>query len=257
MTKIIGVIPARMGSGRFPGKPLFKIAGMPMLEHVWHRAKMYKKWDELLIATCDREIKDFADSKNIPCIMTSNKHERALDRVAEAIEKCGLEVNASDIVLNVQGDEPMMRPDMIDATVKPMSDDLRVKGVVLSMPIVDEEQFNDPNTLKIIHNIKGDILYTSRAPIPYCKEWSINIGAKRIYGIFGFRWDFLKKFTKIPESPLEIVEACDSNRLYDNGLTQRVAFYPYVDSFAVDIPEDAKKVEVYLKDDPFWISYKT
>ena len=257
MTKIIGVIPARMGSGRFPGKPLFKIAGMPMLEHVWHRAKMYKKWDELLIATCDSEIKDFADSKNIPCVMTSNKHERALDRVAEAIEKCGFEVNASDIVLNVQGDEPMMRPDMIDATVKPMSDDLSVKGVVLSMPIVDEEQFNDPNTLKIIHNIKGDILYTSRAPIPYCKEWSINIGAKRIYGIFGFRWDFLKKFTKIPESPLEIVEACDSNRLYDNGLTQRVAFYPYVDSFAVDIPEDAKKVEVYLKDDPFWISYKT
>ena len=257
MTKIIGVIPARMGSGRFPGKPLFKIAGMPMLEHVWHRAKMYKKWDELLIATCDSEIKDFADSKNIPCVMTSSKHERALDRVAEAIEKCGLEVNASDIVLNVQGDEPMMRPDMIDATVKPMSDDLSVKGVVLSMPIVDEAQFNDPNTLKIIHNIKGDILYTSRAPVPYCKEWSINIGAKRIYGIFGFRWDFLKKFTKIPESPLEIVEACDSNRLYDNGLTQRVAFYPYVDSFAVDIPEDAKKVEVYLKDDPFWISYKT
>ena len=257
MTKIIGVIPARMGSGRFPGKPLFKIAGMPMLEHVWHRAKMYKKWDELLIATCDSEIKDFADSKNIPCIMTSNKHERALDRVAEAIEKCGFEVNASDIVLNVQGDEPMMRPDMIDATVKPMLNDLSVKGVVLSMPIIDEAQFNDPNTLKIIHNIKGDILYTSRAPVPYCKEWSINIGAKRIYGIFGFRWDFLKKFTKIPESPLEIVEACDSNRLYDNGLTQRVAFYPYVDSFAVDIPEDAKKVEVYLKDDPFWISYKT
>jgi len=257
MTKIIGVIPARMGSGRFPGKPLFKIAGMPMLEHVWHRAKMYKKWDELLIATCDSEIKDFADSKNIPCVMTSNKHERALDRVAEAIENSNFQVDANDIVLNVQGDEPMMRPDMIDATVKPMSDDLRVKGVVLSMPIVDEEQFNDPNTLKIIHNIKGDILYTSRAPIPYCKEWSINIGAKRIYGIFGFRWDFLKKFTKIPESPLEIVEACDSNRLYDNGLTQRVAFYPYVDSFAVDIPEDAKKVEVYLKDDPFWISYKT
>ena len=153
MTKIIGVIPARMGSGRFPGKPLFKISGMPMLEHVWHRAKMYKKWDELLIATCDTEIKDFADSNNIPCVMTSNKHERALDRVAEAIQKCEFEVNADDLVLNVQGDEPMMRPDMIDTTVQPMIDDLSVKGVVLSMPIIDEEQFNDPNTLKIINNI--------------------------------------------------------------------------------------------------------
>jgi len=255
MTKIIGVVPVRMDSSRFPGKPLFNIAGMPMLEHVWHRAKMYKKWDELLLATCDVEIKEFADSKNIPCIMTSDKHERALDRVAEAIENSDFEINEDDIVLNVQGDEPMMQPDMISATVKPMIDNADVNGVVLSMPIIDEAQFNDPNTLKIIHNIKGDILYTSRAPIPYCKEWSLDIDAKRIYGIFGFRWGFLRKFTKMPESPLELVESCDSNRLYDNGLTQRVAEYPYVDSFAVDTPEDAKKVEAHIKADPYWRKY--
>ena len=255
MTKIIGVIPVRMGSSRFPGKPLFNIAGMPMLEHVWHRAKMYKKWDELLLTTCDVEIKEFADSKNIPCIMTSDKHERALDRVAEAIENSEFEISEDDIVLNVQGDEPMMRPDMITATVKPMIDNVDVNGVVLSMPIIDEVQFNDPNTLKIIHNIKGDILYTSRAPIPYCKQWSLDIDAKRIYGIFGFRWGFLRKFTKMPESHLELVEACDSNRLYDNGLTQRVALYPYVDSFAVDTPEDARKVEKHIKSDPFWNKY--
>ena len=246
----------RMGSSRFPGKPLFPIAGMPMLEHVWHRSAMYSDWDELFLATCDEEIKEFADAKNIPCIMTSDKHERALDRVAEAIENMDFKICDEDIVLNVQGDEPMMRPDMITATVQPMLDDVNVNGVVLSMPIVDEAQFNDPNTLKIIHNIKGDILYTSRAPIPYCKEWSLDIGAKRIYGIFGFRWHFLKKFTKIPESPLELVESCDSNRLYDNGLTQRVALYPYVDSFAVDVPKDAEKVEAYLKNDPYWNSYK-
>ena len=255
MTKIIGVVPVRMDSSRFPGKPLFNIAGMPMLEHVWHRAKMYKKWDELTLATCDVEIKEFADSKNIPCIMTSDKHERALDRVAEAIENSDFEINEDDIVLNVQGDEPMMRPDMISATVKPMIDNADVNGVVLSIPIIDEAQFNDPNTLKIIHNIKGDILYTSRAPIPYCKEWSLDIEAKRIYGIFGFRWGFLRKFTKMPESPLELVESCDSNRLYDNGLTQRVALYPYVDSFAVDTPEDARKVEKHIKSDPFWNKY--
>ena len=255
MTKIIGVIPVRMGSSRFPGKPLFSIAGMPMLEHVWHRSKMYDKWDELFLATCDEEIKEFADDKNILCIMTSNKHERALDRVAEAIENSDFEINANDIVLNVQGDEPMMRPDMIAATVQPMHDDTEVKGVVLSMPIINKEQFNNPNILKIIHNIKGDILYTSRAPIPYCKEWSLDIDAKRIYGIFGFRWSFLQRFTQIPESPLELVESCDSNRLYDNGLTQRVAFYPYIDSFAVDTPEDAEKVEKYIKKDPYWSEY--
>jgi len=255
MTKIIGVIPVRMGSSRFPGKPLFQIAGMPMLEHVWHRSKLYANWDELFLATCDEEIKEFADDKNIPCVMTSDKHERALDRVAEAIENSDFEINANDIVLNVQGDEPMMRPDMIAATVQPMHDDTEVKGVVLSMPIINKEQFNNPNILKIIHNIKGDILYTSRAPIPYCKEWSLDIDAKRIYGIFGFRWSFLQRFTQIPESPLELVESCDSNRLYDNGLTQRVAFYPYIDSFAVDTPEDAEKVEKYIKKDPYWSEY--
>ena len=100
--------------------------------------------------SCDVEIKEFADSKNIPCIMTSDKHERALDRVAEAIENSDFEINEDDIVLNVQGDEPMMQPDMISATVKPMIDNADVNGVVLSMPIIDEAQFNDPNTLKII-----------------------------------------------------------------------------------------------------------
>jgi len=259
MKKIIGVIPARMGSSRFPGKPLFKIAGMPMIEHVWHRAKMYQDWDELLIATCDKEIKDFADSKNIPCIMTSDKHDRALDRIAEAIENSNFKLNADDIVLNVQGDEPMMHPEMIATTVQPMLDSQEVNGVVLSMPIVDKEQFYDPNTLKIIHNIKGDILYTSREAIPYCKEWSQEwakeVDVKRIYGIFGFKWDYLKKFTSLPESPLEVAEACDSNRLYDNGLTQRVAVYPYVDSFAVDTPEDAQKVEEHIKADPYWKQY--
>ena len=255
MTKIIGVIPVRMGSSRFPGKPLYKIAGMPMLEHVWHRSKMYSDWDEIFLATCDKEIQEFANTKNIPCIMTSDKHERALDRVAEAIENSDFEISSEDIVLNVQGDEPMMHPNMITATVQPMLDDAEINGVVLSMPIMDEVQFNDPNALKIIHNIKGDILYTSRAPIPYCKEWSLDIGAKRIYGIFGFRWEFLQKFTKLSESPLEITEACDSNRLYDNGLTQRVALYPYVDSYSVDTIEDVIKVEKFLESDPYWNKY--
>ena len=255
MTKIIGVIPVRMGSSRFPGKPLYQIAGMPMVEHVWHRSKMYSDWDEIFLATCDKEIQEFANTKNIPCIMTSDKHERALDRVAEAIENSDFEISSEDIVLNVQGDEPMMHPDMITATVQPMLDDAEINGVVLSMPIMDEVQFNDPNALKIIHNIKGDILYTSRAPIPYCKEWSLDIGAKRIYGIFGFRWEFLQKFTKLSESPLEITEACDSNRLYDNGLTQRVALYPYVDSYSVDTIEDVIKVEKFLESDPYWNKY--
>ena len=255
MTKIIGVIPARMDASRFPGKPLFAIAGMPMIEHVWHRAKMYPKWDKLVIATCDNEIKEFAFKKGFDCIMTSSKHVRALDRVAECAEKFDFQVNDKDIVVNVQGDEPMMSPDMISATINPILENADVNATVLSLPIIDKDQFYDPNILKIINNLKGDILYTSRAPIPYCKTWSEEIAAKRIAGIFGFEWHYLKKFTNLSESPLELAEACDSNRLYDNELTQRVALFPYVNSFSVDTPDDAKKVEKFIKDDKYWKIY--
>ena len=163
-------------------------------------------------------------------MMTSDKHVRALDRVAEMIDTSGFDVGQSDIVVNVQGDEPMMRPDMIAATIQPFHDDSTVDGVVLSLPIITEEQFYDPNTLKIINNIKGDILYTSRAPIPYCKEWSTDTKAQESLAYSDFDGVFAEVHCNAPESPLELVEACDSNRLYDNGYTQRVALYPYVDS---------------------------
>ena len=255
-SKIFGFIPARMSASRFPGKPLHPICNMPMIHHVIHRAQMFKEWEDLYLTTCDKEIQEFGESIGIKVIMTSASHARALDRVAEAAEKCGHDIADNDIVLNVQGDEPMMRPGMIDATIKPMLDEKDVNGTILAMKIISEDQYYDPNTLKIINNRKGDILYTSRSPIPYCKEFSPEIGAMRIYGIFGFKWNFLKVFTNLKESPLELVESCDSNRLYDNGYTQRIAPYPYVESFAVDVPEDIIKVEKYMKKDSYWKKYK-
>lgn len=254
--KIFGFIPARMASSRFPGKPLYPICKMPMVEHVIHRAEMFNKWDGLFLTTCDQEIREFGESIGILVIMTSNTHSRALDRVAEAATKCGQNIGDNDIVLNVQGDEPMLRPDMIDAAIKPMIDDPEVMGTILAMHIIDEEQYYDPNILKIVHNKKGDILYTSRSPVPYCEQFSPELGARRIYGIFGFKWHFLKTFTNMEESSLELTESCDSNRLYDNGYTQRIAPYPYIESFAVDVPEDIVKVEKYIKNDPYWRKYK-
>ena len=118
MKKIIGVIPVRMGSSRFSGNHYFLLLGMPMLEHVWHRAKMYPDWDGLFLATCDSvRLKTLQTLENIPCVMTSDTHQRALDRVAEAIEKSDFKICSDDIVLNVQGDEPMMRPDMVTLQV--------------------------------------------------------------------------------------------------------------------------------------------
>lgn len=253
--KIIGLIPARMAASRFPGKPLHPILGRPMIEHVFERARMFPRWDVLAICTCDEEIRAFAESKGYPVIMTADTHVRALDRVAEAAEKCGVTVDDGDIVLNVQGDEPMMHPDMIAATIRPLKERPDVRGTLLAMDIVGEEQFRNPDILKIINDLSGRVLYTSRQPLPHCQTFTPELGARRIYGLFGFRWDFLKLFTTLPPSPLEIKEACDSNRLYDHGHHQHVAPYPFRPSYSVDSPHDIAVVEAAMQGDPLWGRY--
>lgn len=255
MSRILGFVPARMGASRFPGKPLFPILGRPMLEHVFERAKLFGRWDVLAICTCDEEIRAFAESKGYPVIMTADTHVRALDRVAEAATKCGIAVSDDDIVLNVQGDEPMMDPDMIEAVVAPFAARPEVRGTMACMDIVEEIQFRNPDILKIIHDLSGRVLYTSRMPLPFCRDFTPELGAKRIYGIFGFRWEFLKLFTSLPPSPLEIKEACDSNRLYDYGHHQHIAPIPYRPSYSVDSPADIGLVESALKADPLWGKY--
>lgn len=226
-----------------------------MVEHVFCRARLFSRWDGLFLATCDREIEEVGRQRGWPTIMTSDKHTRCLDRVAEAAEKCGLNLAENDIVLCVQGDEPMLRPDMIDACLAPLEGDAGVHGTVLAMEIVEDGQFTNPDTVKIVYNQRGDVLYTSRSPVPYFNKLKGNYVARRIYGIFGFRWHFLKIFTSMPESPLEQAESCDSNRFLDNGLHQRIAPYPFRPSFSVDSPEDIARVEAHLVSDPLWGKY--
>jgi 3-deoxy-manno-octulosonate cytidylyltransferase (CMP-KDO synthetase) len=252
--KILGFVPARMAASRFPGKPLHNIAGRPLLEHCYLRARMYDRWDDLFITTCDEDIRAFAEGKDYPVIMTADTHTRALDRIAEAAQICG-DVADDDIVVCVQGDEPLLGPDIIEAIIQPFFDDPEVEGTLLSVPIPDAETFHNPDMVKLVHDLKGDVLFTSRAPIPYAREFSTEVGAKRVGGIFGFRWHFLKWFTGLPESPLEIAEACDSNRIYDNGRRQRIA--PAADRpyLSVDSPEDAVRVEAAIRDDELWGRY--
>jgi 3-deoxy-manno-octulosonate cytidylyltransferase (CMP-KDO synthetase) len=247
--KIIGVIPARMAASRFPGKPLYKIHGKAMIEHVYLRANLYKDWDRLVVATCDQEIKNFSESKNFPVVMTGDHHTRALDRVAEAVENLSGTAD-DDIIICVQGDEPMMRPDMIDAVVAPLLADETIPCTVLAMHITDNELWLNPDTVKIIHNDKGEVLYTSRSPIPFCKgEFSEDLMARRIYGILAFRWKYLKEFTANNETRLELLEACDSNRILDMHFTQHIAPYPSIQSFSVDSPSDVELVKSHILDD--------
>jgi len=252
---IIGIVPARMASTRFPGKPLHPICGRPMIEHVFRRTQLFERWDGLYLATCDKEIAAVGHQHGWPVVMTADTHTRALDRVAEAAAKCGQSLAAQDIVVCVQGDEPMLHPEMIAASIKPLEDDPSVPCTVLAMEITDEDVFRDPNTVKIVHDKRGDVLYTSRSPVPYCKVLTPAVGARRIYGIFAFRWHFLNTFTSMTESPLELVESCDSNRICDNGFKQRVAPYPYVPSFSVDSPSDTVLVESHMRLDPWFGRY--
>lgn len=244
--RIFGFIPARMAATRFPNKPLKKILGIPMIEHVYERSKLFKNWKNLFLTTCDKEIKNFCSTKNIPVIMTSKKHKRCLDRVYEAASKIK-GIKNRDIVVCVQGDEPMMKTEMIENVLKPIYKNKKINATVLAMDIIDERQFRDINAVKIIHKISGEVLYTSRAPIPHTKNFTKKTKAKRIYGIFAFRWHSLKKFYFTKPSFLEISESCDSNRICDNYGGQFIAKQKYEDSFSVDTELDLKKVEKYLK----------
>ncbi len=255
--KLIGIIPARMKASRFPGKPLHKIIDRPMLSHVWGRAKLYANWDYLAVSSCDPEIIEYCEENDIEVIQTGNHHTRALDRVEEAVSKIeAFKIDDDDIVINVQGDEPMLHPDMFEYLVDPIKNKIGVGATILAMEIKSESLWRNPDTVKIIHNKEGKILYTSRSPIPYNKgEFSFDMGAKRIYGLFAFKWKLLKRFSNHPETRLEKLEACDSNRILDMDFSQYVATYPYFDSFSVDSFSDISQVELHIKKDKFWGKY--
>lgn len=254
--RTIGLIPARMAASRFPGKPLVNIAGMTMLEHVYRRAELYQGWHRLAVATCDQEIREFSQSKGFEVIDTGDHHVRALDRVAEAMDKLGEDLHEDDVVVCVQGDEPLLDPGMIEAVVDPIQQSSSVDATLLGVHVTEEEIWLNPDSVKLISNDLGQILYTSRAPIPYAKEgFSAELMARRIGGIFAFRPNALRAFTNHPETRLEILEACDSNRLLDMGFRQVLAPYPAVPMYSVDSPSDVALVEKALETDALFQKY--
>ena len=168
--KIYGFIPARMASTRLPGKPLKYIQGKPMLEHVYERASFYKHWTKLSIATCDQEIKDFCISKNYNYVMTSKKHKECTDRVYEAVKRDCKKIKANDLIVCIQGDEPMLHPNMIKAVVDSLKKNKKAGMTILGMNIISNSQFENPNIVKIVNSPEGEVLYCSRSPIPYSKK---------------------------------------------------------------------------------------
>ena len=244
--KILALIPARMGSSRFPGKPLAKICGKPMIGHVYERVSKCKLLSKTVVATCDSEIYSFINSIDGDAIMTSNKHERASDRCAEAllnIEK--RDKIKYDIVVMIQGDEPMTHPNMIEEALEPMLADKTISVVNLLGQIKDDEEFNDRNCIKVVCDKDSNALYFSREPIPTNNSNEDTPKWKQVC-IIPFRRDFLIDYTNMEPTPLEIAESVDMMRVLENGIRVKMAKTQY-QTQAVDTIEDLTKVEAIMQ----------
>jgi 3-deoxy-manno-octulosonate cytidylyltransferase (CMP-KDO synthetase) len=221
-----------------------------MIEHVFRRATMCDLLDAVYVATCDEEIRRVAEAFGATVLMTSPAHERASDRVAEAA--ASLE---ADIVVMVQGDEPMITPDMIASAVAPMMEDPSVTCVNLARRIVNWEEYVDRNTIKVVTDVRGDALYFSRAPIPTLDFAGVERGeAFKQVCVIPFRRDFLHEFALLTQTPLERAESIDMLRVIENGGRVRMAPTEAA-THAVDTAEDLRLVETLMKDDPLILRY--
>ena len=239
MTRIIGIIPARMGSSRFPGKPLAPILGLPMIEHVYRRASICQQLDGVIVATCDQIIQSTVDAFGGTAIMTSAEHERATDRTAEAAEHLD-----ADIIVMVQGDEPMITPGMIEVSLTPLLQDSSVSCVNLARQIKTEEEYRDTNTIKVLTDSEGNALSFSRVGMSEFKDAKI---LKQVC-VIPFRIELLRKFADLPPTPLEKEESIDMLRLIEHGQKVRIV-ETEVDTHSVDTPEDLRLVESLMRSD--------
>ena len=252
---IISIIPARMGSSRFPGKPMADILGMPMIGHVYKRVKMSKLLNEVYVATCDEVIYDYIESIGGKAIMTSDCHERCSDRCAEAMLKIEQEEDRKvDIMVMVQGDEPMTFPEMIDEAVQPMLDD---KEIIITNLVADLEtvtEFNDPNEVKVVMDKKNNALYFSREAIPSRKKGILDVPMKKQVCVIPFTRDFLLEYNEMEPTPLEIIESVDMMRILENGMKVKMVDTAYFTK-AVDTEEDLQRVVKLMNNDVLLSKY--
>jgi 3-deoxy-manno-octulosonate cytidylyltransferase (CMP-KDO synthetase) len=245
MNKIVGVIPSRWGSTRFPGKSLALISGKPMIQWVVERVKQAKMLDAVLVATDDDRIAECVNALNIPNVqvaMTRSDHPTGTDRIAEAVHQV-----EADAIINIQGDEPLIDPKLIDELAAVISSG-EWDMATAATPIVDEEQIHDPSVVKALFNRHGQALYFSRATIPHIREPE-GISCAGTYwrhiGIYAYRRDYLLQFVAEPPCALENLEKLEQLRALDMGCRMKVI---QTEDFGigVDVPEDIAKAEALL-----------
>src|SRR6266480_1198946 len=245
--KILGLIPARYASTRFPGKPLHLIAGKPLIQRVVERCKLAQSLSEIIVATDDARIQDVAQ-KFCRVEMTRADHPSGSDRIAEAAARCDC-----DAVVNIQGDEPLMDPGVIDAVAAALADN---EMSTAATPVKNPAEYENPNVVKVVVNSAGRALYFSRRTVPFVRDAASRSVSDQVaafpflkhLGIYGYRRETLLRLVKFPISPLEAAEKLEQLRALENGIPIAVVKVDY-DSVSVDTPEDAAKVEKLLTTD--------
>ena len=248
---VVAIIPARFGSTRLPGKPLSDIHGRPMVQHVWERARQARSVQRVLVATDDRRIAEAVRGFGGEAAMTSRDHASGTDRIAEAARALA----DASIVVNVQGDEPLLDPAAIDAVVAAF-DDPAVAMATVSLPLRDAAEMASPHVVKVVTDARGDALYFSRSPIPTVRDAggpaasaaaAVDQGlARRHVGLYGYRRDALMRFAAWPKAPLEVAEGLEQLRAMHNGMKIRVAEMAGEGTLAVDTPEDLEQVRALI-----------
>jgi len=251
----IGIIPCRMASTRFPGKPLVKILNMPMTGHIYKRSKMAKKLTDLYVATCDKEIFDYVESIGGKAIMTADTHERATERVGEAIDKIEAKTGEkADIVVMIQGDEPMIHPDTVDAMIEPFLADENVQTVNLTNKIGSDEEYNKKDIVKLIYDQMGRIVWFFRQPSPFWADKVRELPIDIQTGIIAFRGQALTTFNNLATTPFEKVNSVDMSRFIEHGhVIHTVSSDKRL--YSVDTPEDLQVVEEKMKEDDLISQY--
>ncbi|TGM82268.1 3-deoxy-manno-octulosonate cytidylyltransferase [Leptospira mtsangambouensis] len=250
--KIVVGIPARMGSTRFPGKPLANILGKTMLEHCYRRCALSKYTTDLFVAACDEEIKTEVLNFNGRVIMTDRNIQRPGLRVATAAEE--LNLDDEDIVVVVQGDEPLVHPEMIDLAIRPLIEEKDVYVSNLCAKI-DKDEWMDPGEIKVVTDLSMNALFMSRAPIPSINHEEVRTDWWKQVCIMPFKWHFMKSFNhKLSPTPLELQESIEMNRAIQHGYKVRMVPSPFI-SKSVDTNEDRLKVEELMKSDPIFPLY--
>ncbi len=248
--KVLAIIPARMSSSRFPGKPLKKIFGKPMIYHVYNRAKLYFNNNDLFIATCDQQIFDYSKSIGAQIIMTSKKHQRASDRVYEAMKKIEKNRNKKyDLIVLLQGDEPLINPKILKMAISPFKTDKTINVLNLMKEIKKQSEINDVNEVKVVIDKKNNALFFSRLPIPYNHSKKKMKYYKQVC-VIPFRRDYLVKYSNLQQTKYEVIESIDMMRVIENE--DKVKMVEIKDEvISVDTPKDLLKAEKLIKKDKY------